>query len=79
MTNDELLSRITVNPNIRHGKPCIRGLRYTVEYILEQLSNGTTVRQLLARHPELKAEDIRAAFAYGARSTRVKQPETVAG
>jgi uncharacterized protein (DUF433 family) len=78
MTNDELLSRITVNPNIRHGKPCIRGLRYTVEYLLQQLSNGTTVRQLLARHSELKADDIRAAFAYGARSNRVKPAEAVA-
>jgi uncharacterized protein (DUF433 family) len=79
MTNDELLSRITVDPNICHGKPCVRGSRHTVEYLLQQLSDGTTVRQLLARHPELKADDLRAAFAYGVRSSRVKPAEAMAG
>jgi len=48
MSNESLLSRITVNPAICHGKPCIRGLRYPVETILEYLAGGDTVETLLA-------------------------------
>jgi len=66
MTNDNLLSRITVDPNICHGKPCIRGLRYPVELFLELQSGGMTVEQILADYPDLEADDLRAACAYGA-------------
>jgi uncharacterized protein (DUF433 family) len=79
MTNDDLLSRITVDPNICHGKPCVRGLRYPVEFILELLSAGMTVEQILADYPDLEADDLRAACAYGARLSRVKRVEPVAG
>ena len=54
MSEKELLSRITIDPQICHGKPCIRGLRYPVEFILEMLSGTTTVAEFLkdysARH-----------------------------
>ncbi len=48
MSNDRLLSRITVDPGICHGKPCIRGLRYPVEFLLELLSGDMTPAQILA-------------------------------
>ena len=78
MATDNLLSRITVDPNICHGKPCVRGLRYPVEFLLELLSGGMTVEQGLADYPDLEADDLRAAFAYGARLSRVKRVEPVA-
>ncbi|HEV2455570.1 MAG TPA: DUF433 domain-containing protein [Verrucomicrobiae bacterium] len=78
MANDNLLSRITVDPNICHGKPCIRGLRYPVEFLLELLSSGMTAEQILADHPDLEADDLRIAYAYGARLTRINRVEPVA-
>jgi len=78
MTNDNLLSRITVNPNICHGKPCIRGLRYPVEFVLELLSSGMTVGQILADYADLESDDLRAACAYGARLSRINRVEPVA-
>ncbi len=78
MTNDNLLSRITVDPNICHGQPCLRGLRYPVEFILELLSSGMTVGQILADYADLEADDLRAACAYGARLSRVNRVEPVA-
>ena len=77
MANDNLLSRITVDPNICHGKPCIRGLRYPVEFLLELLSSGMTGEQILADYPDLESDDLRAACAYGARLTRVNRVEPV--
>jgi uncharacterized protein (DUF433 family) len=78
MTNDNLLSRITVDPEICHGQPCVRGLRYPVEFLLELLSGEMTVGQILADYPDLEANDLRAACAYGARLSRVKRVEPVA-
>lgn len=78
MTNERLLSRITVDPNICHGKPCIRGLRYPVEFLLELLSGDMTVEQILTDYPDLEADDLRAACAYGARLSRVKRVEPLA-
>lgn len=77
MANDNLLSRITVDPNICHGKPCVRGLRYPVEFLLELLSSGMTAEQILADYPDLEVDDLRAACAYGARLTRVNRVEPV--
>ena len=48
MSEQELLSRITVSPDICHGKPCIRRLRYPVEFVLELLSSGMTEKEILA-------------------------------
>ncbi len=78
MVNNNLLSRITVDPNICHGKPCIRGLRYPVEFLLVLLSSGMTAEQILADYPDLEADDLRAACAYGARLTRINRVEPVA-
>ena len=78
MSEAELLSRITTAPEVCHGKPCLRGLRYPVEFILEMLSGSTTVAQLLSDYPELEPDDIRAAFAFAARMSRVKRFEPLA-
>ena len=75
MTNENLLSRITVDAGICHGQPCVRGLRYPVEFLLELLSGEMTVQQILADYPDLEADDLRAACAYGARLSRVKRIE----
>ena len=77
MVNDNLLSRITVDPNICHGKPCIRGLRYPVEFLLELQSSGMTTEHILADYADLEADDLRAACAYGARLTRINRIESV--
>ena len=74
----ELLERITIDPNICHGRPTIRGLRYTVEMLLELLSSGMAVEEILSDYEDLEREDILAALAYAARLTRVKRIEPVA-
>jgi len=66
-------SRITIDPEICHGKPCIRGLRYPVETILEWLASGMTTEEILADYEDLEREDILAALAYAARLTHVKR------
>ena len=67
MKSSELLGRITTNPPICHGKPCIRGLRYPVDMILELLSAGMTEQEILADYDDLEHEDILAVFAFAAR------------
>ena len=69
------LSRITMNPGICHGKPCIRGLRYPVEMLLDLLSAGMTIDEILADYEDLEREDLLAAIAFGARLSRVKRME----
>ncbi len=59
--------RITIDANICHGKPTIRGLRYPVETILELLSSGMTVDQILDDYEDLEREDILAALAFATR------------
>ncbi len=66
MSKEQLLARITVDPNICHGKPCIRGLRYPVEFLLELLSGDITEQQILKDYPDLEPADLRAAIAYAA-------------
>ena len=61
-----LLKRISIDPNICFGKPCIRGTRLWVSLILDWLANGVTVDELLADYPQLVLSDIYAAIAYGA-------------
>jgi uncharacterized protein (DUF433 family) len=78
MSEAELLARITTDPSICHGKPCLRGLRYPVEFVLEMLSGPTTVEQFLKDYPDLESDDLKAAFAYAARMSRVKRLESVA-
>jgi uncharacterized protein (DUF433 family) len=69
---NSLLQRITLNPNICHGKPCIRGLRYPVEFILELLSAGMSSEDILADYDDLELDDILAALLFATRLTQVK-------
>lgn len=62
-----LTERITINTEICHGKPTIRGLRYPVEMILELLSSGMTADQILADYEDLEREDILAALSFATR------------
>ncbi len=59
-----LLSRITLNPGIAHGKPTIRNKRYTVEGLLEYLAGGDSVDDLLIEFPDLEKEDFQACIQY---------------
>jgi len=59
-----LLSRITISPDICHGKPVVRGLRYPVEMLLELLSSGMSNDEILADYPDLEREDLLTVFAY---------------
>ncbi len=66
----ELLTRITINPQQCHGRPCIRGLRIRVSDILEMLANGISADEILRDFPDLENDDIRACMAYAATLTR---------
>ena len=67
-----LWQRITLDPNICHGKHCIRGLRYPVELILELLSSGMNAKEIIDDYDDLENEDILAALLFAARLTQVK-------
>ncbi len=75
--SSKLLERITMNPEICHGKPCIRGLRYPVDMILELLSAGMSNEEILADYDDLELEDILAALAFAARLTQMKRVQAV--
>jgi uncharacterized protein (DUF433 family) len=68
-----LLDRIVIDPQICHGKPSIRGLRYPVETILELLSSGMTTGEILADYEDLEREDILAALEFALRMSQVKR------
>lgn len=70
--------RITIDPDICHGKPCIRGLRYPVETILELLSSGMSQEEVLADYEDLEPEDILAVLAYAARLSQTKRIQGLA-
>ncbi len=74
---DPRFSRITIASAVCHGKPCVRGLRYPVEMLLELLSSGMTIDEILADYEDLEREDILAALAFGTRLSRVKRIEAV--
>lgn len=67
--------RITIDPEICHGKPTIRGLRYPVETILELLSSGMTIEEILADYEDLEREDILAALQFATRLSQIKRVE----
>ncbi|MGZ8489666.1 MAG: DUF433 domain-containing protein [Candidatus Binatia bacterium] len=73
----KLLERITINPDICHGKPCVRGLRYPVDMILELLSAGMSHNEILADYDDLEREDILAVLAFAARLTQIKRVQAV--
>lgn len=60
----ELLNRITINPNICHGKPVIRNLRYPLENILELMSSGMTNNEILKDYPDLEEQDLYACLVF---------------
>ena len=67
--------RIASDPAICHGKPCIRGVRYPVESVLEWLGGGMTIEKILSDYPDLERDDILAALAYAARLAHVNRAE----
>ena len=69
---NSLLSRITIDPAVCHGKPVIRGLRYPVESILEYLAAGDSLDDLLAEFTDLEREDLLACLEFAAESLKVK-------
>ena len=73
-----LSERITLDPVICHDKPCIRGLRYSVESLLELLAGGMTTEEILADYEDLEREDVLAALSYAARLAHVKRMERFA-
>ncbi len=77
MTLNPLLSRITVDPGVSHGKPSIRGLRYPVELILELLSSGMSAEEILEDYDDLEREDIHAALLYAAKLSQVKSIQKI--
>jgi uncharacterized protein (DUF433 family) len=73
-----LLNRISVDPNICFGKPCIRGTRIWVSLILDFLASGMTIKEIIEEYPQLTEDDIRAAIAYGAEMSRERYVEVPA-
>lgn len=67
-----LIQRITLDPDVCHGRPCLRGLRYPVESVLGWLSAGMTTEDILADYPDLERDDVLAALVYAARLVQVK-------
>jgi uncharacterized protein (DUF433 family) len=67
-----LIDRITIDPQISHGKPTIRGLRYPVENMLELLASGMTIEELLEDYPDLEREDFLACLEYASKLAQVK-------
>lgn len=76
-TTDELLTRITIDPDICHGKPCIRGLRYPVEIMLELLTSGMTMDAILDDYDDLEREDLYAVLAYATRLSQIKRVQAI--
>ena len=66
MNKHSLLDRISVNPNICHGKPCIAGTRIMVSVILDNLIEGLSESEIMKEYSSLRPEDIKAALAYAA-------------
>jgi uncharacterized protein (DUF433 family) len=73
-----LLSRITIDPEICHGKPCVRGLRYPVETVLEYLSSGDTFEEVLSEFPDLEREDLLACIQFAAQTLKLRSQQLAA-
>ncbi len=69
---ENLIKRITINPDVAHGKPTIRDTRYAVSYILEYLAAGDTIEDVLEEFKDLEKEDILACLAYAAQTVDIK-------
>ncbi len=66
------MNRITINPDICFGKPCIRGLRYPVEMILDLMAAGMPIEEILDDYPDLVHEDILACLLFASKMLQVK-------
>ena len=74
----QLLDRIAIDPNICHGKPTIRGLRYPVENMLELMALGQSIESLLEDYPDLVKEDFLACLEYAAKLAHLKSIHKIA-
>ena len=66
----DLLARISIDPRVCHGKPCVKGTRIMVSLIMQFLANGDTIADILHSYPDLTEEDVRACLTYAAEMTR---------
>ncbi|WP_158861534.1 DUF433 domain-containing protein [Lunatibacter salilacus] len=74
---ENLINRITLDSEICHGKPTIRGLRYPVENVLELMAAGMSIDELLADYPDLEREDFLACLAYASKLVQVKSIHSI--
>ena len=74
---ENYLSRITINPEICHGKPTIRNMRYPVEMILDLLSAGMSSEEIIADYSAIEQEDIQACLQFASRLTKIKSIHSV--
>jgi uncharacterized protein (DUF433 family) len=79
MTYEALLNRVTIDPKVCAGKPCIRGTRIYIAIILDGLAEGLTPEQIIDHYPQLTLDDIRAALAYAAELARENVWKVAAG
>lgn len=79
MDRDQLLARISINPNVCFGKPCIRGHRIWVSLVLDLLAGGMSVDDVLQAYPQLEEADVRACIAYGAEMARERYVDVPTG
>jgi uncharacterized protein (DUF433 family) len=70
MSHEELLKRVSLDPGVCGGMPCVRGTRIYIAIILDSLAEGVTPEQIIDQYPQLSHEDIRAALAYGGELSR---------
>jgi len=77
MTSQNVLQRITIDPDICFGKPVIRGMRYPVEFILELLSSGMSPEEILEDYPSLEKEDIAACLLFATNAVKFKSAQPV--
>ncbi len=74
---DTLLARITIDPAVCQGKPCVRGLRYPIETLRSLLRSGTTTEEILADSADLERDDLRAVLVFAARLARTRRLQSV--
>ncbi len=79
MTREELLSRISIDPNVCFGKPCIRGHRIWVSLVLDLLASGWTIQEVVDNYPGIEPADVLACIAYGAEMSRERYVEIPTG
>lgn len=75
--NEDLLKRITIDPNVCFGKPTIRHMRYPVEMLLDLLSAGMTTNEILADYPDLEEKDIQATLFFASKLVKVNSINTI--